>query len=378
MQERELKFETLAVHAGAEPDSATGAIAPPIHLSTTFRHGADGTREAAGFEYVREGNPNEERLEAALCALEGGAVAKVFASGMAASSSLLQSLPTGTHVVLPADVYHGMRVLAREFLMEQVITTTAVDMTDLDALRAALKQNTRCIWVETPSNPLLEVTDLESVVAIARAHGAIVVCDNTFASPALQNPLGYGADVVMHSTTKYLAGHSDAMGGALVFRENDTFAQKVSRRRQVLGAVMAPFNAWMTLRGLRSLSCRVERHCKNARAVAQFLSTHPKVEWVNYPGLPVHEGHEVAKLQMRDFGGMLSVHFAGGREGALRCASRLKLFTNATSLGGPESLVEHRASVEGPNPVSPQNLLRFSVGLEHHEDLIADLAQALG
>lgn len=378
MQERQLKFETLAVHAGGEPDASTGAIATPIHLSTTFRHAADGTRESAGFEYSREGNPNEQRLEAALAALEGGASASVFASGMAAASALLQSLPTGSHIVLPTDVYHGMRVLAREFLPEQVIMSTAVDMTDLDALRGALKQNTRLVWVETPSNPLLEVTDLESVVALAHEHGAIVVVDNTFASPALQNPLGYGADAVMHSTTKYLAGHSDAMGGALAFREDDTFARKIRRRRQVLGAVMAPFNAWLTLRGLRSLSCRIERHCKNALAVAQFLSTHSGVEWVNYPGLPVHEGHEVAKLQMRDFGGMLSVHFAGGREGALRVASRLKLFINATSLGGPESLVEHRASVEGPNPVSPQNLLRFSVGLEHHEDLIADLAQALG
>jgi cystathionine gamma-synthase len=371
-----MKFETLAVHAGGQPDPATGAIATPIHLSTTFRHGADGTLEA-GFEYVREHNPNQARLEEALAAIEGGSQALIFASGMAAASALLQSLPLGSHVVLPTDVYHGMRVLAREFLSEQVIASTAVDMIDLDALRGAMKSNTRCIWIETPSNPLLEVTDIEAVVAIAREFGAIVAVDNTFATPVLQQPLALGADVVMHSTTKYLSGHSDAMGGALVFRNADSFADKVRRRRQILGAVMAPFNAWLTLRGLRSLSCRMERHCRNALAVAQFLSTHPAVEWVNFPGLAVHPGHAVAKRQMRDFGGMLSVHLAGGRDGALAVAGRLKLFTNATSLGGPESLVEHRASVEGTPAVSPQNLLRLSVGLEHYEDLIGDLDQAL-
>jgi len=370
-----MKLDTLIVHAGGAPDPSTGALAPPLHLSTTFRHGPAGEREA-GYEYVRESNPTQDRLEDALAALEGGSTALMFASGMAAASALLQSMSVGSHVLLPNDVYHGLRVLAREFLSEQVIASNAVDMTDLKAVKAAFKPHTRCLWVETPSNPLLEVVDIKSLAELAHAHGALLAVDNTFATPLLQQPLDLGADVVMHSTTKYLSGHSDCMGGALVFRSDDALAAKVRHRRHVVGSVMAPFNAWLTLRGIRTLSCRMERHCRNARRIAEFLSKHPAVEWVNYPGLAVNPGHELASRQMKDAGGMLSVHMVGGREAALAALERLTIFTVATSLGGSESLIEHRASVEGPNPVSPQNLLRISVGLEDPEDLIGDLNQA--
>ena len=371
-----MKFETLAIHAGGEPDSATGAIATPIHLSTTFRHGPDGEREA-GYEYSRESNPTQDRLEHALNALEGGADALTFSSGMAAISAFLQSQPLGSHVLFCDDIYHGVRALAREFLSEQVIASSPVDTTELEMVKAALKPNTRCVWIETPSNPLLKVTDIQAIADLAHAHGAILAVDSTFASPALQNPLAHGADVVMHSTTKYLGGHSDVMGGVLVFRERTQLLNKVRNRRNVLGSVMAPFNAWLTLRGLRTLSCRIERHCANAEKVAEFLTRQPPIQQVLYPGLKSHPGYAAATRQMRGFGGMLSVQMRGGRAGALELASRVKLFTNATSLGGPESLIEHRASVEDPHPVSPQNLLRMSIGLEHVDDLIADLKQAL-
>ena len=372
-----MKPETLAIHAGGEPDAQTGAIAPPLHFTTTFKHGPAGER-IAGYEYIRDTSPTQDRFESALAAVEGGAAALSFASGMAAASALLQSLPVGSHVLIGEDLYHGVRTMVRDFLTEQVIASTAVDMGDLAAVRAALKPNTRCVWVETPSNPLLQVTDIAAMAALLRReHVAFLAVDSTFASPALSNPLALGADVVMHSTTKYLGGHSDVMGGALVFREAGALHEKVQHRRHVLGAVLSPFNAWLTLRGLRTLSCRMERHCRNARAVAEFLARQPAVRQVNYPGLPAHPGHAIAKAQMRDFGGMMSIHMRGGRDAALALAGRLKLITNATSLGGVESLVEHRASVEGAEPVSPPDLLRLSIGLEHHEDLIEDLEQAL-
>ncbi len=370
------KLETLCVHAGAEPDPATGAVAPPIHLATTFRHGPAGEREA-GFEYVRESNPTQDRLETALAALEGGEAALAFGSGMAAAHAILGALPPDSHVLIPLDVYQGIRVLAGEFLVEKGITADSVDMSDLDAVRAALRPQTKCLWLETPSNPQLRITDIAALATIAREHGALSVCDNTFATPLLQRPLMLGADVVMHSTTKYFGGHSDVMGGALIFARREGLAETLNHRRHVLGPVMSPFNAWLTLRGLRSLGPRMAWHCRNALACAEFLAAHPAIEIVHYPGLSDHPGHLIAREQMRDFGGMLSARLRGGREAALRMASRLRLFTNATSLGGCESLVEHRASVEGARPVSPQNLLRFSVGLENADDLVADLRQAL-
>ena len=367
---------TLAVHAGGAPDAETGAVAPPIHLATTFRHGPAGER-IAGYEYQREGNPTQDRLEAALAALEGGAAALAFGSGMAAMAGVLESLPAGARVLLPDDCYSGLRYLANEFLPGRGIQAEFVDMADLAAVERACERPVALLWVETPSNPRLKVSDIAALAALAHAHGALLACDNTFATPVLQRPLMLGADLVMHSTTKYFGGHSDVLGGALVFARRDALYEQVAHRRHIAGAVLAPFSAWLTLRGCRSLPARMALHCANAHKVAAFLAAHPAVERVNWPGLASHAGHAVAARQMADFGAMLSSEVRGGREAALAVAGRLQLFTNATSLGGCESLVEHRASVEGPEPVSPQNLLRLSVGLEHADDLVADLAQAL-
>ena len=367
---------TLAVHAGAEPDAETGAVAPPIHLATTFRHGPAGER-IAGYEYQREGNPTQDRLEHALAALEGGAAALAFASGMAAITGMLDSLPTGSRLLIPDDCYSGLRYLAREFLPERGVTAVAVDMADPAAVEAACAAGVAMVWVETPSNPRMKICDIAALAQLAHRHGALLACYNTFATPVLQRPLALGADVVMHSTTKYFGGHSDVLGGALVFTQRYGVFERVAHRRHITGAVLSPFSAWLTLRGCRSLPARMAMHCANARGLVGFLAQHPMVERVNYPGLASHPNHAIAARQMSDYGAMLSLLVRGGRERTLAVAGKLRLFTNATSLGGCESLVEHRASVEGSNPVSPQNLLRVSVGLEHVDDLIADFAQAL-
>jgi cystathionine gamma-synthase len=372
-----MRPETLAVHAGGAPDAQTGAISPPLHLATTFAHGPAGER-VAGFEYTREGNPTQDRLEEALAAMEGGAAALAFASGMASVVALMESLPAGSEVLVPRDCYTGVRVLGAEFLPARGLTVRQADFADLDALRAAMTPATRLLWAETPSNPQLQVADIAALAELAHARGALLACDNTFATPALQNPLALGADAVMHSTTKYLGGHSDVLGGALVFARADEWHGAISHRRHLTGAVANPFGSWLTLRGCRSLHARMAVHCANARRVAEFLEAHAGVEVVHYPGLRSHPQHAIAARQMRDFGGMLSFRVRGGREAALRVASALQLITNATSLGGTESLIEHRASVEGPKPFSPENLLRMSVGLEHADDLVDDLRQALG
>ncbi|MEO7252163.1 MAG: aminotransferase class I/II-fold pyridoxal phosphate-dependent enzyme [Arenimonas sp.] len=371
-----MHIETLAVHAGGEPDAQTGAVAPPIHLATTFQHGPAGER-VSGYEYLREGNPTQDRLESMLAALEGGEAALAMASGMAAMTVLLEALPADAQVLIPDDCYTGLRVLCAEFLPHRNIRSIAVEMSDLVAVAAAVTAQTRMIWAETPSNPQMKIADIAGLARVAKAAGALLACDNTFATPVLQRPLALGADVVMHSTTKYFGGHSDALGGALVFQRRDALFAAVAHRRHVTGAVISPFNAWLTLRGARSLPARMAWHCRSARTIAQFLAGHAAVEAVHYPGLAAHPGHAVAATQMSDFGGMLSFRVLGGREAALRVAGKLRLIINATSLGGCESLIEHRASVEGPNPVSPPNLLRFSVGLENTDDLIADLQQAL-
>ena len=371
-----MRLETLAIHAGGESDRETGAVTPPIHLATTFKHGPAAER-IAGYEYQREGNPTNDRLRAAIAALEGAEQALTFASGMAAATTLLESIPAGARIVLPDDCYAGVRMLASEFLPERGVSVQRVDMADLVAVQAACATGIDLLWVETPSNPLMKLSDIAALATLARTHDALLVCDNTFASPVLQQPLALGADIVMHSTTKYFGGHSDVLGGALAFKHGDAFFQRVAHRLHITGAVMAPFNAWLTLRGCRSLPARMALHCSNARKVAEFLQAQPQVERVNYPGLASHPGHALAVKQMRDSGGMLSVQLHGGREAALAMAGALQLFTNATSLGGCESLVEHRASTEGPHTTTPQNLLRLSVGLEHVDDLIADLAQAL-
>lgn len=376
MRPETMRPETLAIHAGGDADAATGAVTPPLHLSTTFRHGPDGER-IAGYEYQREGNPTNDRLLAALCALEGGARALTFASGMAAQSCLLESLPAGARVLVPDDCYTGLRLLCEEFLPERGVQCRKVDMSDVGAVASAAHEGIDLLWMETPSNPRMKISDIAALTQVAHDHGALAVCDNTFATPLLTRPLDLGADVVMHSTTKYFGGHSDVLGGALVFAHDDAFAARVAHRLHVTGATLAPFSAWLTLRGCRSLPARMSLHCANAGKVAAFLAAHPAIERVNYPGLPSHPGHDIARRQMRDAGGMLSIELRGGRDAALAMAGKLRLFTNATSLGGCESLVEHRASVEGANPTSPQNLLRLSVGLEHGDDLVEDLSQAL-
>ncbi len=372
-----MRFETLAVHVASEKDPATGAVAPPIHLSTTFEHGPAG-EIPRGFMYIREGNPTQVRLEEALAALDGGQAALALASGLAASSAILQALPAGAHVVYPDDVYYGVRTMAKEFLPRWGMESTAVDMADPENVRRALRPNTKLIWAETPSNPLMKVADLAALAALAREAGARLVVDGTFASPALQRPLALGADAVVHSTTKYLGGHSDVQGGSIAFRERGELFEKAEHNRYILGAVASPFNSWLVLRGIRTLACRMEKQSANALALALALAKNANVEAVHYPGLESHPGHAVARRQMSAFGGMLSLQVRGGREAAVQVASRVRLFVVATSLGGTESLLEHRASSEGPTSPTPQNLLRVSVGLEHADDLIEDLTQALG
>jgi cystathionine gamma-synthase len=376
-----VKLETIVVHAGGEPDPATGAIAPPIHLSTTFEHGPQGELPH-GYLYIREGNPTQRRLEEALAAVEGGEAALVFSSGVAAGTACLQALPAGAHVIFHHDLYYAFRQIAREFLPRWGIAASTVDLADLDALRAALRPasevSAQVVWGETPTNPLLGIVDVAAVAAVAHDAGASLVLDGTFATPALQRPLEIGVDVVLHSTTKYLGGHSDVQGGALVLKRREPLYARLAHIREYLGAVASPFNSWLVLRGLRTLACRMERHSATALALARALAEHPAIVSVHYPGLPSHPGHEIARRQMRAFGGMLSLRVAGGRAGAVAFASRLELIANATSLGGSESLIEHRASSEGPASTAPEDLLRLSVGLEHPDDLIADLLRALG
>jgi cystathionine gamma-synthase len=372
-----MKFETLVVHAGHHADPTTGSVAPPIHLSTTFARDPEGT-PLGGHTYVRESNPTQAQLEEALAPLEGGEAALVFASGMAAGVTLLQTLPPGSHVLLPDDAYYGFRVAAQEMLPNWGIRSDFVAMDDLAALEAAVRPETRVIWLETPSNPLLKVVDLAGAVAVAKQAGALTVVDSTFATPVLQRPIELGVDVVLHSTTKYFGGHSDVQGGALVFARRDALVEKIDHYRHILGAVSSPFNSWLILRGLRSLACRVRAQSATALAVARALAAFPTVSAVHYPGLDSHPGHEIAKRQMSAFGAMLSLRTVGGREAALRAVSKARIFTRATSLGGVESLMEHRASSEGPASRTPQDLVRLSIGLEHPDDLIADLAQALG
>ncbi|MEE2708697.1 MAG: PLP-dependent aspartate aminotransferase family protein [Gemmatimonadota bacterium] len=371
-----MKLETILVRAGAEPDPATGALSPPIHLSTTYEHTPDGSPTHEHI-YLRESNPTQSRLETALSAIECGTNAVVFASGMAAVSAYMQSLPEGSHVLRHTDVYTHTRVLGTDFLPRWRCEVSHVDMTKPDSIISAMRPDTKLLWMESPSNPGMDIIDIAAAVEIAHSRGALVVVDSTFATPVMQQPLTLGADAVMHSMTKYMGGHSDVQGGALIFRENDRTVGQVKEIRNVTGGVLSPFNAWQILRGLRSLSCRVERHTENALAIAQRLEDHPKVEGVHYPGLSSHPGHEVAKRQMKGFGGMLSFRVKGGAREALAVASKLKLFINATSLGGVESLIEHRYSIEGSGSVTPSNLLRVAVGLEAAEDLIEDLEQAL-
>lgn len=375
-QNKKLRFETLAVHAGHKIDPSTGAVVAPIHMSTTFERDADGSYPR-GYMYSRNHNPNRNALEDALSALEGGAAAAAFGSGLAAVTAAFQGLQPGDHVVAPKDIYHGTANVLKHLFAKWGVRFSFVDMTDLDATRAAIEPSTRMLWVETPSNPLLQCTDITALVEMSQGRNIRVVADNTFASPAIQNPLELGCDMVMHATTKYLGGRSDVLGGALITREIDQHFEGVRTAQLFGGGVPSPFDCWLVMRSLSTLPQRMAAHCHNAGRVAEYLNEHPKVTAVHYPGLAGNPFHSLAKKQMKAFGGMLSFEVRGGKEAAMGLASKVALFTRATSLGGVESLIEHRASIEGPQSTTPQGLLRVSIGLEHPDDLIEDLAQAL-
>src|SRR5438270_9748516 len=382
-----MKIETRAVHAGRNPEGGSRDVVRAIHLSTTFHKADDGTLPGK-YLYGRPNNPNRESLEHALASLEEGATALAFSSGSAATLAVFQALSPGDHVIAAEDAYYGTPILLRTVMANWGLKHTLVNMQDLAAVERAITSATRLIWTETPSNPLLNVTDLRAIVALARKCGVLVACDNTWATPLFQLPLKLGVDVVMHSVTKYLSGHSDVTMGALIFKENGgenggkdngPLLEKITAIQHEGGAVPSPFECWLTLRGLQTFPYRVRAHSENAHRVAEFLGQQPKskIEAVHYPGLPSHPSHKIAAAQMSGFGGMMSIQVCGGQAEAFKLISGLKLFSHATSLGSTHSLIEHRASVEGANTRSPANLLRLSIGLEHPDDLIDDLEQAL-
>jgi cystathionine gamma-synthase len=374
-------FETLAIHAGQEPDSLTGSVVVPIYATSTYQQDAV-ERPRGGYEYSRSANPTRTALEECLAALEGGARGLGFASGLAASDCLLRAaLGPGDHVVIPADAYGGTYRLFAQVLARWGLEYTSVPLGDLAAVRAALRPTTRMIWCETPTNPLLGIADITALAGLAHGQGALLVLDNTFASPYLQQPLAMGADVVLHSTTKYLGGHSDVIGGALVVADPE-LAERLAYHQNAMGAVPGPFDCWLVLRGLRTLAVRMDRHCANATRVAELLVAHPAVDQVYYPGLPEHPGHELAGKQMRGFGGMVSFTVHGGEPAALRVCEATRVFILGESLGGVESLIEHpgrmtHASVAGSSLEVPADLIRLSVGIESVDDLLVDLTAAL-
>jgi len=375
-------FETRAIHAGYEPDPTTGAVIPPIFATSTYKQdGVGGLR--GGYEYSRSANPTRTALEDTLAALEEGERGYAFASGLAAEDTIVRGLlDPGDHVVLPNDAYGGTHRLFDKVLQRWGLAHTPVALNDLDAVRAAIRPETRMVWVETPTNPLLGIADIAALASVAHEAGALLVVDNTFATPYLQRPLTLGADVVVHSTTKYAGGHSDVVGGGVVVRDLD-LAEKVGYHQNAMGAVAGPFDAWLTLRGLKTLAVRMERHCDNAERVVEFLTGDERVQHVYYPGLADHPGHDVAAGQMDRFGGMVSFRAKGGEGRALQVCDRARVFTLAESLGGIESLIEHpgrmtHASVAGTDLEVPADLVRLSVGIETVDDLLADLDQALG
>lgn len=369
-------IDTLAVHAAKTIDPVTRAVMPPLVMSTTFERDADGSYPQ-GYSYGRTSNPNRVQLEEALAVLEGAAGACAFSSGLQAVLAVFMGLRAGDHVLVGHDSYYGTLHQLRHVLAQFGLTHTTVDMADLGAVRAALQPATRLLWAETPSNPQLRVCDIAALAEVAHAHGAALAVDNTFATPVLQRPLALGADLVMHSTTKYVGGHSDLTGGLVAAREDSAWLAKLREFQVSGGGVPSPFDCWLLRRSLMTLPLRVRAQAATALRLAQFLGTQPGVAQVFYPGLATHPNHAVAARQMSAYGGMLSFVMEGGRDAAFAVAARLQLFTRATSLGGVESLIEHRASVEGPTTVTPQGLLRLSIGLEDAADLEADLRQAL-
>jgi cystathionine gamma-synthase len=377
----ELGFSTRAVHAGYEPDPQTGAVNVPIYASSTFaQDGVGGMR--GGYEYARTGNPTRTALEANLAALESGSYGRAFASGMAATDCALRAmLRPGDHIVIPDDAYGGTFRLIDKVFSQWGIEHSPAHIADLDAVRAAIRPNTKLVWIETPTNPLLSIGDIPQLADIAHEADAKLVVDNTFATPYLQQPLLLGADVVLHSTTKYIGGHSDVVGGALITNSADLDSDFAFLQNGA-GAVPGPFDAFLTMRGIKTLAVRMEKHCDNAEVIAEFLTNHPAISQVIYPGLPTHPGYEIAQKQMRRSGGMISVRLAGGREAALKFCARTEIFTLAESLGGVESLIEHpgamtHASTEGSALEVPADLVRLSVGIEDISDLLADVERAL-
>ena len=376
-------FETRAIHAGQEPDPQTGAVVPPVYqVSTYAQDGVGGLR--GGYEYSRSGNPTRTALEECLASLEGGTRGLAFASGLAAEDTLLRAvMAPGTHAIIGNDAYGGTYRIFARVAEPWGVEHTPVDLTDLDAVRRAVRPgSTRIVWAETPTNPLLTVVDIAALAQIAHEAGALLVVDNTFASPYLQQPLGLGADVVVHSTTKYLGGHSDVIGGGLVVSDAE-LGDRLAYHQNAMGSVPGPWDSWLVLRGIKTLGVRMDRHCTNAKAIVDLLVDHPSVTEVFYPGLPGHRGHEVAERQMRDFGGMVSFRVAGGEQEAVDLCSRTRVFTLGESLGGVESLIEHpgrmtHASAAGSPLEVPADLVRLSVGIESIDDLIGDLKQALG
>jgi cystathionine gamma-synthase len=376
-------FETRAIHAGYEPDEATGSVIPPIYATSTYKQdGVGGLR--GGYEYSRSANPTRTALEGNIAALEEGERGFAFASGLAAEDTVIRALcKPGDHAVIPDDAYGGTHRLFDKVARPWGLSHSSAPVSDVDAVRAAIRPGeTKLVWIETPTNPLLNIGDIEALAAVTHEAGALLVVDNTFATPYLQTPLRLGADIVVHSTTKYAGGHSDVVGGAVVVRDLE-LAEAITFHQNSMGAVAGPFDAWLTLRGLKTLGVRMDRHCDNAEKVVEFLTAHPAVSQVVYPGLPEHPGHAVASRQMKRYGGIVSFRASGGEQHALDVCAKAEVFTLGESLGGVESLIEHpgkmtHASVHGTELEVPADLVRLSVGIETADDLLADLDRALG
>lgn len=371
-----MKIETIAIHAGNQIDKYTRAAIQPITLSSTFERGEDGGFPG-GFIYSRIDNPNRKSLENVVAKLEGADDAAAFSSGNAAGAAVFQALGPGSHIIAPDDMYHGLRNQLLQ-VFEGIIEVSFIDLANLNAIKNAIRQNTRLMWVETPSNPLLKISDLRAITELAKSNGILVACDNTFSTPVFQRPLDLGCDLVMHSSTKYFGGHSDVIGGVLACKRNDEIWKKIKNIQVLSGAVPSPFDCFLIVRGIKTLPYRMRGHAHNAALIAEFLNSHDRVEQVFYPGLKSHPGYEIAKSQMSEYGGVVSFLVKGGAAEARKVVNLVNVFTQATSLGGVESLIEHRASIEGPETKTPQNLIRISVGLENSEDLIQDLRKALG
>lgn len=371
-----MRIETRAIHAALDIQNETSDVVPPIHKTTVFEHRKEGYKEG-DLNYTRAVNPNRLRLEHLVADLEGGTSAVAFASGVAAATAVFQSLKPGDHVLMPEDVYAGNRKLIKDVLIPWGLKVDFIPMRDGTHVAKALTDDTQLIWIETPSNPMLNITDISAVSQLAHKAGVTVCVDNTWPTPINQLPLELGADLVLHSTTKYFGGHSDILGGAVIGRRTDGIMKNIRNLQITLGAVPSPEDCWMLSRSIRTLPYRMRAHNENAGRIAEFLQGHHRVEKVFYPGLPSHEGHEVAKKQMSNFGGMISFLVDGGVEEALEVVAASKIISRATSLGGVESTWEHRLSSEGPDSATPENLIRISVGLEHPDDLLEDLERAL-